>query len=150
VCRRSDRRRTLICHSCPASPVPLSPLATAVRFFAPLALLVAAVGAVPLSPPGRRSTRRAEIALAAITTHANSECCAALSVAAYPQPKNTIPVSARVCHSGSLPPIRYRREVVRSGPRVMTGQMTCAFGADDVAGPRPESPITAFSDARRH
>jgi hypothetical protein len=66
------------------------------------ALLIAAVGVAPLSAPCREFPGR-NIALATVATNANSEYRPALRVATYPQPKNSIPVNARMGLSGIMP-----------------------------------------------
>ena len=145
-CRRFDRRGTLICHGRPARPLPIAPLAAAVRLSAFLTLLIAAVGLVPLSAPGRGSTRWPAIALATVAADADSEYRPALRVATYSQPKNSIPVNARMGHSEIMPSARPEVKSHRQRRGLMIGPMTRAFGADDVAGPRPRVQKTTFSD----
>ena len=81
--RRCDRFETLICHVSLGSPLPIALLAAAVCLSAVLALLIAAVGVMPLSPPGCGSTSRAAVALATVATGADSEYRPTLRAATY-------------------------------------------------------------------
>jgi hypothetical protein len=126
--------------------LPIAPLAAAVRLSTLLTLLITAVGVVPLSVPGRGSTCWPAIALATVAADADSECRPALRVATYSQPKNSIPVNARMSHSEIMPSARPEVKSRRQRRGVMIGRVTRASGADDVAGPRPEVQKTTFSD----
>ena len=128
--RQRDRRGSLICHGRLGSPFAIAPLAATVRVSALLALLVPLVGVVALSSPDSGPTRCATVALATLATHANSEYRPALRAATYLQPKDTVAVNGRIRHPGIMPS-------PGGPPRMMIGQMICAFGADDVAGSRP-------------
>ena len=128
--RQRDRRGSLICHGRLGSPFAIAPLAATVRVSALLALLIPLVGVVTLSVPNSRPTRWVTVALTTIATNANSEYRPALRAATYPQPKDTVTVNGRIRHPGIMPS-------PGGPPRMMIGQMICAFGADDVAGSRP-------------
>jgi hypothetical protein len=124
----------MICHVSLGSPLPIALLAAAVCFSAALALLIAAVGAMPLSTPDCRSTCWAAVALATVATGADSEYRPTLRVDTYSQPKNSIHFNARRRHSGIMPPPLTEVKSFARSPALMIGQMICAFGADDGVG----------------
>jgi hypothetical protein len=129
LCRRCDRRETLICHASLESPLPIALLATAVCLSAVLALLIAVVSVVSLSTSGCGSTCRAAVALATVATDADGEYRPTLRVATYSEPKNSIHVNP-----GIMPQPPTEVWSFEMSPAWMIGKMIRAFGADDVAG----------------
>ena len=106
--RRCDRFETLICHVSLGSPLPIALLAAAVCLSAVLALLIAAVGVMPLSPPGCGSTSRAAVALATVATDTDCEYGPAIRVTANPKPKNSVLVDVHIGHKEIMPSWRRR------------------------------------------